>query len=214
MVDLLFPLQCAGCGRAGTDWCSGCAGSLGGFRRVHREVLVVPAFAVGRYRGSARDGLLAFKEAGQRGLAVPFGRRLATGLRAVATELGAGDRLCLIPAPSRRRAARRRGGPHVTALARRAAAELSAEGWSVRVADCLYTASSAADSVGMAAADRMRNLVGRVRVRPRAVPAGPHVAVLVDDVITTGATAAAAVDALAAHGVRVRAVLALTATAG
>lgn len=218
LVDLLFPLHCAGCGQTGAEWCRGCAGSLGGFRRVHRQGLEVPAFALGRYRGSARNGLLAYKEAGRRGLAVPFGARLAVGLRAVVAEQGMADpfgaRFCLIPAPSRRRTARRRGGPHVTAMARRAAAELTAGGWSAQVVDCLCTASSAVDSAGLAAGDRQRNLAGRVRVRTRVLPCAADVVVLVDDVITTGATAAVSVDVLAGRGVRVGAVLALTATAG
>lgn len=218
VVDLLFPLHCAGCGQAGVEWCRACAGSLGGFRRVHRPGLEVPAFALGRYRGSARAGLLAYKEAGRRGLAVPFGARLAVGLRSVLAQQAMPEmlatRICLVPAPSRRGTARRRGGPHVTAMARRAAVELTVEGRCPQVADCLRTAFSAADSAGLAAGDRRRNLAGRVRVRVRALPRAPDFVVLVDDVITTGATAMASVDALAERGIRVGAIVALTATAG
>lgn len=102
----------------------------------------------------------------------------------------------------------------MTAMARWAAAEPTAVGRCPQVADCLRTASSAADSAGLAAEDRQRNLAGKVRVRARALPRAADFVVLVDDVITTGATAVASVGALAGRGVQVDAVLALTATAG
>jgi len=64
----------------------------------------------------------------------------------------------------------------------------------------------ARDSVGLNAAQRCANLHGRVQVAG-ALPTAQANVVLVDDVLTTGATAAAATVALAARGVRVHAVL-------
>ena len=75
------------------------------------------------------------------------------------------------------------------------------------VAQVLRLAPGVSDSVGLSAGERRQNLKGRVQVhgRPR-----PGTTVLLDDVITTGATASACVKALRRAGVRTHAVLALT----
>ncbi|GAA4620042.1 ComF family protein [Saccharopolyspora hordei] len=216
LADLLLPLHCAGCGAAGTAWCPGCARELGGLHRVHRPLLppALPAYALGRYRGAARRAVLAYKESGQRHLADPLARHLATGLRAITAEHRLDHRWWLVPAPSRAIAARRRGGAHMSRVAHRTAALLAAEGWPVAVADCLVVARGAADSTGLGAAERVRNLSGRVLLRPGRLPPRDARLVLVDDVITTAATATACHAALGAAGHAVTAVLALTATAG
>lgn len=216
LVDLLFPLQCAGCGAPGTQWCSGCARELGGLRRVHRPLSAggPPMYALGRYRGAARRAVLAYKEAGQRHLAEPFGHHLATAVVALAGEIGMERACCLVPAPSRRIAARRRGGAHMTRVAHRAAGRLAGAGWSARVADCLVTESGAVDSAELAPAERMGNLSGRVRARPADLPPTDPPVLLIDDVITSGATAAVCARVLADVGIGVAAVLSLTATAG
>ncbi|MGP4021155.1 ComF family protein [Saccharopolyspora sp. 5N708] len=216
LIDLLLPLRCAGCDAAGTAWCRGCSRELGGLRYVERPLLDpgLPVYALGRYRGAARRAVLAYKESGRRYLAGPLARHLAVGLRAISAEHRLDHAWWLVPAPSRAIASRRRGGAHMTRIAHRTAAELAASGCPAAVADCLVTARGAADSTGLDAAERVRNLSGRVLVRTgRLPPPGAQVA-LIDDVITTAATVASAVRVLAAAGVGVAAVLSLTATAG
>jgi predicted amidophosphoribosyltransferase len=66
--------------------------------------------------------------------------------------------------------------------------------------------------VGLDAGARSANLLGRLRPDPRHHPPPDVPVILLDDVITTGATATACTAALASIGVRVAAVLALTAT--
>ncbi|WP_372508457.1 ComF family protein [Amycolatopsis iheyensis] len=121
--------------------------------------------------------------------------------------------MCLVPAPSRPSAARVRGGPHVERLAREAAKVLAERGFEVAVAPALELAGGARDAVGLDRAQRAANLAGRLRFRPAGRPPPGIPVVVVDDVITTGATAAACVHALGAEGVEVAAVLTLL-TAG
>ncbi|MBA8825051.1 putative amidophosphoribosyltransferase [Saccharopolyspora lacisalsi] len=187
-------------------------------RRVRRPFLdPAPAvYALGYYRGPARRAVLAYKESGQRGLATPFGERLATGLAVLSKErpdlLAVGDHCCLVPAPSRASASRQRGGAHMVRVGERAVAALAAAGWSCSLADCLVLARGARDSVGLTPAERTRNLAGRVRLRSGRLPSARSSLVLIDDVITTGATATSCLRALETAELRVTAVLGLTAT--
>ncbi|KAA5825326.1 ComF family protein [Saccharopolyspora hirsuta] len=216
LVDLLLPMHCAGCDAAGTAWCPDCARELGGLHRVERPLLPPdpPAYALGRYRGAARRAVLAYKESGHRHLADPLARHLATGLRAITEHHQLDHRWWLVPAPSRAIAARRRGGAHMRRIAHRTSELLTAAGWPTGVADCLVTARGAADSAGLDAAERVRNLSGRVLLQNGRLPPRTAQLVLIDDVITTAATAAACLAALGTAGRAVDAVLSLTATAG
>jgi predicted amidophosphoribosyltransferase len=175
---------------------------------------LVRVFALSRYRGVARRLLIAYKERGRRDLAPSLGRVLAEAL--VALPLGVASpaksrAICLVPAPSRPSAARVRGGPHVERLANAAASVLAARGIEVAVAPALELAGSARDAVGLNREQRMANLAGRLRFRESGRPPPGFRIVVLDDVVTTGATAAACARALAAEGFTVSAVLTLLA---
>nr|WP_230862598.1 ComF family protein [Amycolatopsis camponoti] len=119
--------------------------------------------------------------------------------------------ICLVPAPSRRSASRVRGGPHVERLADAAASVLAGWGFEVAVAPALELAGGARDAVGLDRAERVANLAGRLRFREAGRPPPGFPVVVLDDVITTGATAAACVRALEGEGIEVAAVLTLLA---
>jgi predicted amidophosphoribosyltransferase len=76
------------------------------------------------------------------------------------------------------------------------------------------TAGSARDSVGLDAAARAANLADRVRLLGRAAPPDGARVVVIDDVLTTGATTAAACRALRTAGVDVVAVLVIASVPG
>jgi predicted amidophosphoribosyltransferase len=77
-----------------------------------------------------------------------------------------------------------------------------------RVGRPLRLARRARDSVGLDAEQRAANLAGRVLVRAGALPR-PGPVLLVDDVVTTGATLRTCHDALAGAGVGVAGALVL-----
>lgn len=192
-------------------WCATCASGLRVPFAVDREATAhgPPAYALGRYRGSARRAVLAYKERARHNLAAPLGQALAEALRRL-PEVRAGP-WNLVPAPSRAAAGRRRGGQHMLVLARHCAAALAGAGQVAAVAPALRLDAGARDSVGLDAGERAANLRGRLRHVPAGSPPAGVPVVLLDDVITTGATAAACTSVLTAAGLPVVAVLALTA---
>jgi predicted amidophosphoribosyltransferase len=203
LTDLLLPARCAACGTAGAAVCDRCLAVFG----APVAVGVPGVHALSAHRGAARDLVIAFKERGRRDLGPPLGAVLGRALPVVADPAPDG-RWWLVPAPSRRGAARRRGGEHVLRLARHAAAALG-DGRAV-VAPVLRLAPGVADSVGLDAAARRANLAGRVLVRGEPLPPPGTPVVLLDDVVTTGTTAGECARALRAAGLRIGAVLALT----
>ncbi|WP_040791772.1 ComF family protein [Nocardia paucivorans] len=212
LLDLVLPVLCAGCGRSGTGWCGECAASLAGppLRVWPRIDPGVPCWALGRYRGPARQAVLSAKERGRRDLADPLGAALANGL----ARLCVPDRpLVLIPAPTRSAAARRRGGDPVLRMTRVAARRLEPHWLSgCQVAPGLRLWWGVRDSAGLSAQRRCQNLRGRITAVPM-----PHIptyaqVVLVDDVLTTGTTAAVSIHALSRVGTHVDGVLVSCAT--
>ena len=206
MLDLILPLECGGCGAPSTRWCAACATAL----TVHADephVILpridpgVPVFALGRYFGARRNAIVALKEHGRRDLAVPLSCALELGIAHLLDWGILVAPLSVVPAPTRRSAARRRGGDPVTRMAVAAAAPHPF----ISVAPVLRTAGLVRDSVGLNSAARERNITGRVRLSA----APPGEVLLVDDIITTGATAREAVRVLVSGGARVAAVLAL-----
>lgn len=205
MLDLVLPLECGGCGAPATRWCDACATAL----RVDDPQVIsprldpgVPVFALGRHAGSRRQAIVALKEHGRSDLIPPLAHALATGIHRL-LEWGVLDLpLTIVPAPTRRLAARRRGGDPVTRLA---AAAVRGHPL-ITVVPALRLKGSARDSVGLGSSARQHNLAGRVRVATHRLPVDTEV-VVVDDIVTTGATAAESVRVLQAAGARVAGVL-------
>ena len=208
LVDLVLPAECGGCTEppAVGAWCAHCAERLG----TPAWVMLPGGPAVltaGRYTGPLRTALLRYKERGRRDLAAPLARHLLPVLEAVPSDRP--GPAWLVPAPSRRAAARARGGDHVARLARALAAAPAATRPPIRVAQVLALARRTRDSVGLDAAERAANLAGALRVRHAVLPPPGSRVVLLDDIVTTGATLRACRDTLAAVGVTVEAAVAL-----
>jgi predicted amidophosphoribosyltransferase len=204
LLDLVLPLECGGCGAPSTRWCDACAQALA--VRADQPLLItprldpgVPVFSLGRHAGVRRAAIIALKERGRSELARPLGAALGMGLRQLIAWGIVETPLTLVPGPTRRSAARRRGGDPVTRMA------LTASAPGVVVVQALRMRAFTRDSVGLSAGARQANIAGRVRM---CRPVTGEV-VLVDDVVTTGATACESVRVLQTAGASVAAVLAV-----
>jgi predicted amidophosphoribosyltransferase len=211
VLDLILPLECGGCGAPATRWCDTCAKEL--LVAADEPQVVnpridpeVPVFALGRYAGARRQAILAMKERGRGDLVAPLGRVLAVGVHRLLVWGMVETPLTIVPAPTRRWAARRRGGDPVSRVAELARVSLAAVAGhpEISVVRALRMRALARDSVGLTTSARERNVAGRVLLRAT-VPRTE--VVVVDDIVTTGATARESVRVLQDAGTRVAAVL-------
>lgn len=149
--------------------------------RRHRPTFAY-ARAAARYGAHVREALHAFKFGGRRALAAPLGDLVA--------ELGSGLPLpaldVIVPVPLHPRRERERGFNQSWLLARRvgAAWQVTARG------DVLTRRIATAPQTALGAEARRLNVDGAFHVKRPELVAGRHV-VLVDDIMTTGATAGA-----------------------
>ena len=191
LLDLVLPRSCSGCDVPGAGLCLACravltAPPLGKVRPTPCPVGLPDVVALSPYEGAVQRLLLAHKEKGRLGLTRPLGRGLAAAVR----ELGTTG-IVLCPVPSSAAAVRQRGHDHAMRLAQAAARDLG-----VPARRLLVPARAVADQAGLSTRERATNLRGALR--GTGLP-GPPV-VVVDDVMTTGATLVEAARALVAQG--------------
>lgn len=201
----------------------------------------LPVWALARYEGPVRGLVVAWKDRDRvdlDALLVPALRRGAAAVGEVLRDVAGpgrgpggrlggcpgGVRVLVVPVPTTAAARRARGRAPVVVLAAGVAAGLRDAGLDARVAPLLRR-RAARDQVGLGARARGRNAAGLVlrdavarrllRASPPAAGAparGPALCLLVDDVLTTGATLAACERALARAGADPVGALVLAAT--
>lgn len=225
LVDLVLPAECAGCRTSGAgQLCTACAASLAALRAhpvrpTPAPPGLPPCVAMGGYDGVLRETLLAYKERGRYRLAEPLGDLLAGSVLGALGVLRApaGTPVLLVPVPDSAAAARERYGDHMRRLAHGARRRLARAGWPAGVA-VPVTARPHVDSAHLGTADRAAAAAGAFAVRARVLRQVAEaqrrgaVPVLLDDIVTTGATLTALAGLLTAHGVRAPAAAVLAAT--
>lgn len=193
--DLVFGSTCAGCDRPGSPLCDTCRDLLGrlpGLVTARRPDL--PVIAGAPYDGALARLVVAYKDRGVRSLGRPLARATA---RAAFRVWHPDGPVVLAPVPSNPAAVRRRGYDHTRDLAIRLARELAAGGTPARVEAGLGRARRVRDQADLGHDERLVNQAGSMRWRGPA-PRAP--VLVVDDIVTTGATVAEAARAVGAAG--------------
>jgi predicted amidophosphoribosyltransferase len=177
MLDLLLPQRCVVCGCGGRQLCAGCHDEL-------RRLAFASARAAVGYDAAARRLVHAWKERGLRRLAAETAQLVAERLPAPEV-----DALTFVPADRGRRLERGHNP------AERLALELTTL-WQLPCLPLLERTRGGRQR-GSSAVERRT-----VRGAFRATGPAPRKVAVIDDVYTTGATAAAAASALRAGGAR------------
>jgi predicted amidophosphoribosyltransferase len=186
LTDLVLARECVACAALGELLCARCRRRMRPVRVEHAGISVSAATA---YEAAVRTALVAYKERGRRDLADPLARLLVTAVRAAHPPPGT----VLVGVVSTREAARARGGDHVARLVRLAARELGCP-----TAPALARVRRVSDSAGLSRTERRRNVAGSMAAREALCRGAP--VLLLDDIVTTGATVGEAARALrAAH---------------
>ena len=185
LLEFLFPPKCVLCGhlleRQEVDLCRKCRVETPEYQTGRKKLPNLDRWtAVWYYEGNVRVSLLRFKFRGARSYAASYGRLLA--MRLLREGMADFDLITWVPVSRSRRW--RRGYDQAALIARAAAAELAR----TPVPLLKKTRSNPPQSGITGAAARRANVLGIFRVTDPAAVAGKRI-LLLDDVITTGATA-------------------------
>ncbi|TLM76062.1 ComF family protein [Pseudarthrobacter sp. NamB4] len=224
LLCLAVPVDCVCCGAEDRALCITCDRlirrlTVAPFRAesgapalmdVEGRVLL-PAVAAGVYREELAQALLSFKRHGQHQLKRSLGRALAGAVRAAAEDF---DGMCIVPVPTSTKAYLNRGFSPVHLLLAGARRHLPG----LAVEDVLAKAGGSALQLpggqkGLGRGARRQRVRGSMRVhrRSQGKVAGRR-CIIVDDVLTTGATLAEAARVLDRAGAQVEGAVVLAAT--
>ncbi|WP_170163275.1 ComF family protein [Bogoriella caseilytica] len=225
LLDLVLPRECVGCGRWDQTLCEDCAALFAGPPRRCLDLPnpSLPTWSAGPYRGARRAAVLAWKNH-RRDCAAPLLQAAEVSAEHWAEDLdlrallhGVTGPLLVLPAPSgwRRRWARRLVVADLAdAVASGLATGLREAGLTdvgeILTADVLRRTGGRHHLAGAGRRERAAQRAGRMHLT-HLLPAGTA-ALLIDDVVTTGATLAASAAALQEAGVQAMGAFTLVAT--
>jgi len=190
LLNFFLPTPCIGCEKPGSPFCLKCQANFSTSPEPSNR-LGVHGFAFCEYGDLSAKIINAIKETGQTSLIGPVAGLMAKDWPKEFSKP------ILIPIPSSAKNYRKRGYQHILKLT----AALEKRIPEAKSACLLRSISGRQDQTSLTPAERLTNLQGAFSVDLRGFSPGESPIVLVDDVITSGATVQAAQRALEEAGV-------------
>ena len=204
ILNIVMPARCIWCGQIGSVLCEVCVTKIKQpIRQVSR--LEISGYAANAYSEKIATLIHEFKENQQLSLSKNMAAVMWPGLEKF--DLA---KALLVPMPSKKTSFAMRGFNPAEELAKKIS-QLAARDANIRVpvSKCLKITGSVLDQAALSGEARRTNLEGNISVT--GFPAG-YSAILIDDVVTTGATLREAQRCLAKAGVSVQGFLAFAET--
>ena len=192
LLDIILPTPCVICSKLGAPLCRQCSDNFAlNFRLI--QLSGVTGFAVSDYTSEAALIINSLKEKGITSLS-PYIAKFAKQFWA--EEL---NDAILVPVPSSLLNSKKRGFSHTDLIAKALTRQLPR----LRTRGLLRSTSRRLDQVGLSPNQRIQNMQGAFRPEIRGFYAKGRPLVLVDDVLTSGATMAEAITCLQGVGLEV-----------
>lgn len=214
LTDLFFGQRCIGCDKPGHAWCKACLRGA-----TSPAVMQSPSglfvAAASHYIGSVSHAVVAYKEHAHLALAAPLGKLLSIGIATLVGQCQPPSdvrsdlptTVQLVWVPSSPAAVRRRGNDHMRRLTREARKRSSRgqlRGWELTTSQgagarpVLSWNRSVRDQGSLSAAGRRTNVSRAMTARSPGRGNFGRPVILLDDIVTTGASLHEAARALAA----------------
>lgn len=189
LSQLVFPTRCYGCNILGLEICTNCRREwIPHYYKAHTASLNVHSALT--YTSTASSIILASKENGIQGADDLLVAAIIHVLNKARLDQGY---FTLVPVPSSRQSQRRRGRSFIVDLTK-----TISQNTGIRFNDCLEVSRRVSDQSGLTRVERITNMRGAFSLKSGAILRGD--AILIDDVVTTGATLEEAARALNSQG--------------
>jgi ComF family protein len=189
LSHLVFPTRCYGCNSLGISICTACRSEwIPHYYKTQIKTLNIHSAIM--YTPTASKIILAAKENGLQGADDLLIAAIEHVLSKARLDKGY---FTLVPVPSSKQSQRRRGRSFVVDLTRAISRHTG-----IAVNDCLQISRRVSDQAGLTRTQRSANMHHAFSLKPGAILRGD--AIVIDDVVTTGATLQEAARALNSQG--------------
>jgi ComF family protein len=189
LAQLIFPTRCYGCNRLGISICTDCRREwIPHYYKTHIDSMNVHSAVL--YTPTASRIIMAAKENSLKGADQLLSSAIIHVLQKAKLD---SHYYQLVPIPSSKTSQRRRGRSFIVDLCK----EISRH-TGLSVNDCLTLTRRVSDQSGLSRIERISNMKGAFVLKSDAIVRGDLI--LIDDVVTTGATLREAARALKSQG--------------
>jgi ComF family protein len=192
LLNVILPTPCVICSKLGAPLCKACSESFElKFRQI--DLSGVRGFAVSDYSAEASSIINNLKEKGITSLTPSIAKFAKQHWPEELTDA------ILVPVPSSLANSKKRGFSHTTLIARAMARQMP----KISTRELLKSTNKRQDQVGLSLNQRLENMRGAFRAQIRGYYPKGRPLVLVDDVLTSGATMTEAITCLQRSGLEI-----------